>query len=869
MHARHLHLYIWLFLGTFFSSFAAAAPSVSGNTISWPDDGWYQVQSEQDYSTVCEGGTSCEVADGSYVVINHSTGERFPGIVVSAGGGGGGGATGITVNGNTISMPNDGWYQVQSAADFSTQCEGVTSCTVDPGVYIVINHTSGIREEVTVGDGGGGGGGGAGGVTVTGNTISWPNDGWYQVQSAVDYSTVCEGGTSCEVSAGNYIVINHSTGTREEVTVAGGGGGGGGSGVTVDGNTISWPDDGWYQVQSAIDFKTVCEGGRSCDVSAGVYIVINHTTGERTEVVVGVDTGPGNRPPSTPTNLMATAATWFSVGLTWSASTDPDGDSVTYIILRDGFPLATTSATNFGDSGLNENTDYTYEIAAADVVGNTSAFARLTIRTPKRPVICQPTITGFALFDAGTDKKVRSLSLSSRNSINVDDFDQGFSIIAEANECTESIFFTSTGGFEMEQSDPPYAIANDRGDDIFSWEEYQPGFNTVTATPYPEDELLGVSGATARLDLDINEAEGCEEVNGPGSTFYLSGHIPRSMRNAALKPETDDPCRPTAYYSEADPDDSRTTLDDWLSVHKFGGGNPELSAKYVNAYDLGFGRKMRCRNTSAFPCVVQNFTTGTNPELIASVAMERRNGNTYFFVFDPQGRRINSVDLDGKGSKSVPEVCEACHYNGDSDYNGSYLAFDTELYFNMRDEPTVDAQQNAFRALNALIERAAGSSGHPTNGVQAMADELQRNARAKRVHRGFDYESTNLGSFSEKNLAISSFYAQYCRSCHVAQDFGEPYAEFTNDNGTGSFNCQLCHESSGDSGEVLRVVLCGDDADAGFMPNSRVTHDRLLVDNTFVSNGRRFVRTGSLLNQMFGVTSVSFCAPGTVLPELQ
>ena len=59
------------------------AVSVDGNVISWPDDGWYQVQNASDYSTVCEGGNSCEVSAGTYTVINHSNGERFENISVS------------------------------------------------------------------------------------------------------------------------------------------------------------------------------------------------------------------------------------------------------------------------------------------------------------------------------------------------------------------------------------------------------------------------------------------------------------------------------------------------------------------------------------------------------------------------------------------------------------------------------------------------------------------------------------------------------------------------------------------------------------------------------------------------------------------
>ncbi|MEE9321523.1 MAG: hypothetical protein V3U76_13840 [Granulosicoccus sp.] len=54
-----------------------ASPSVSGQTISWPDDGWYQVQSATTYESLCEGGTSCEVAPGTYHVINLTTGQRY------------------------------------------------------------------------------------------------------------------------------------------------------------------------------------------------------------------------------------------------------------------------------------------------------------------------------------------------------------------------------------------------------------------------------------------------------------------------------------------------------------------------------------------------------------------------------------------------------------------------------------------------------------------------------------------------------------------------------------------------------------------------------------------------------------------------
>ena len=88
----------------------SADPTVTGSTISWPDDGWYQVQTADGSATVCSGGRSCDVEPGTYLVINHSTGQRFAGMTVS--GSTGPAPTGITVSGSTISWPDDGWYQV-------------------------------------------------------------------------------------------------------------------------------------------------------------------------------------------------------------------------------------------------------------------------------------------------------------------------------------------------------------------------------------------------------------------------------------------------------------------------------------------------------------------------------------------------------------------------------------------------------------------------------------------------------------------------------------------------------------------------------------------------------------------------------------
>lgn len=152
-----------------FSHSALAAPTVNGTTVSWPDDGWYQVQDATTFESLCQGGSSCELAPGNYIVINHSTGERFENISVTADA-----PVGITVVGQLISWPDDGWYQVQDATSFESLCQGGQSCSVADGEYIVVNHTTGERfENIVVGAIGSG----TGGQTGTGNGTGNEGDG--------------------------------------------------------------------------------------------------------------------------------------------------------------------------------------------------------------------------------------------------------------------------------------------------------------------------------------------------------------------------------------------------------------------------------------------------------------------------------------------------------------------------------------------------------------------------------------------------------------------------------------------------------------------------------------------------------------------
>lgn len=85
--------------------------------------------------------------------------------------------------------------------------------------------------------------------------------------------------------------------------------------------------------------------------------------------------------PSTPGSLSATATSWSSIQLTWTASTDNTGVAG-YRVKRDGAVVGTTAALSYTDGGRTASTTYQYEVTAFDAAGNSSAPAVALATTP-------------------------------------------------------------------------------------------------------------------------------------------------------------------------------------------------------------------------------------------------------------------------------------------------------------------------------------------------------------------------------------------------------------------------------------------------------------------------------------------------------
>jgi chitodextrinase len=92
-------------------------------------------------------------------------------------------------------------------------------------------------------------------------------------------------------------------------------------------------------------------------------------------------------PPSVPTNLSAVGVSSSQINLSWTASTDNVGVAG-YQIFRNSAQIATSTNTNFSDTGLTANTQYTYAVSAYDAAGNVSAQS-----TPVVGVTLQPNTT--------------------------------------------------------------------------------------------------------------------------------------------------------------------------------------------------------------------------------------------------------------------------------------------------------------------------------------------------------------------------------------------------------------------------------------------------------------------------------------------
>lgn len=124
-------------------------------------------------------------------------------------------------------------------------------------------------------------------------------------------------------------------------------------------------------------------------VTWGLYVNARDAAGNVSQASTTVDITPppcqnDPQPPTAPTGLSGTAS-GTTVSLRWTASTDNVGVTA-YDVFRNGSLAGTVNgtppATTFADSGLAENTTYSYYVVARDAAGNTSSRSnQISVKT--------------------------------------------------------------------------------------------------------------------------------------------------------------------------------------------------------------------------------------------------------------------------------------------------------------------------------------------------------------------------------------------------------------------------------------------------------------------------------------------------------
>ena len=234
-----------------------------------------------------------------------------------------------------------------------------------------------------------------------------------------------------------------------------------------------------------------------------------------------VGSGTDTTPPSTPTNVTATATSSTSIKLNWSASYDNVGVTG-YRLYRGGAPLTSVagSVLSYVDNAVRASTTYSYTLQAVDAAGNVSALSAAATATT--PASDNTTATVFYTTDDATiDSTNPTLNAGSSLRLSADgspvlDFLAKFSVSAPSGCTFSKAVLQLTVGTSINNNSVSggsiYSAANT------GWTE---GSVTWSTAPGTVGSALGTLGAVSlgeTVTVDVTAA-----VTGNGSyTFRVS-----------------------------------------------------------------------------------------------------------------------------------------------------------------------------------------------------------------------------------------------------------------------------------------------------------------------------------------------------------
>jgi chitodextrinase len=208
-------------------------------------------------------------------------------------------------------------------------------------------------------------------------------------------------------------------------------------------------------------------------------------------------------PPTTPTNLAATAVSTDRIDLTWSASSDPESGVLGYRVYRDGSQIGQTAQPSYTDTGLSPATEYEYRVRAVNGDGLQSALsdpASATTLDATPPTAPQ----NLAANPVGAER----IDLSWTASEDPESGIEGYRVFRDGSEVgnTTQTVFQADGLSSATEYDFFVVAVNGQG------LESQPSA-TVSATtfdgtgPTTPADLTATAAGTDRIDLDWSAAE--------------------------------------------------------------------------------------------------------------------------------------------------------------------------------------------------------------------------------------------------------------------------------------------------------------------------------------------------------------------------
>lgn len=215
------------------------------------------------------------------------------------------------------------------------------------------------------------------------------------------------------------------------------------------------------------------------------------------------------------------------------------------------------------------------------------------------------------------------------------------------------------------------------------------------------------------------------------------------------------------YHRCIDPLNQATTFDAWLNQSGYKSANAnDIHTKYINNYDLGFGRDMHIRtdengnvfsyvsnynnlentisNRNAFAIVVMEYSPAPTGNCGDGTFTDIKTGKKIvkFYTYVPDEvnggfKRALSMNFDGRGEKYMPGSCTACHagktnaefFNSTSaiaataaDLDSSFMPWDLDafLYTHASSTKLVDPAYASFATTNKISSEKLGTFSRET-----------------------------------------------------------------------------------------------------------------------------------------------------------